>query len=81
MKLEPTIKLTGNSTVLSISKLTLLLLELFCIPIISKKNKQKLNKDVKNNFFNIKDIFLLSLDFNSNYKFGFYLLHFSLRGI
>ena len=58
MKLEPIIKLTGNSTVLSIKKLTLLLLELFCIPIINKKNKQKLNIDVKNNFFNIKVIFL-----------------------
>ena len=58
MKLEPTIKLIGNSTVLSISKLTLLLLELFCIPIINKKNKQKLNVDVKKIFFNIKGIFL-----------------------
>ncbi len=58
MKLEPIIKLTGNSTVLFIRKLTLLLLELFCIPIINKKNKQKLNIDVKNNFFNIKGIFL-----------------------
>ena len=57
MKLEPIIKLTGNSTVLSISKLTLLLLELFWIPIINKKNKQKLNVEVKNNFFNIKGIF------------------------
>ncbi len=57
MKLEPIIKPTGNSTVSSISKLTLLLLELFCIPIIKKKNKQKLNKDVKNNFFKSKFIF------------------------
>ena len=82
MKLEPTIKLTGNSTVLSISKLTLLLLELFCIPIISKKNKQKLNVDMKNNFFNIKSICLtIFLDFNSNYKFRFYLFHFFLLGI
>ena len=58
MKLEPIIKLTGNSTVLSISKSTLLLLELFWIPIINKKNKQKLNIEVKNNFFNIEGILL-----------------------
>tara|TARA_A100000164_G_scaffold282261_1_gene254686 strand:- start:843 stop:1028 length:186 start_codon:yes stop_codon:yes gene_type:complete len=58
MKLEPIIKLTGKVTVSSNKKLTLLLLELFCIPIINKKNKQKLNIDVKNSFFNIKDIFL-----------------------
>ena len=57
MKLEPIIKLTGNSIVSSTNKLTLLLLELFCIPIINKKNKQKLYIDVKNNFFKIKFIF------------------------
>ena len=40
MKLEPIIKLIGNLTVSFIKKLTLLLLELFCIPIINKRNKQ-----------------------------------------
>ena len=58
MKLEPIIKLTGKLTVSSNKKLTLLLLELFCIPIINKKNKQKLNIEAKNKFFNINDIFL-----------------------
>ena len=58
MKLEPIIKLTGNSTVSSNNILILLLLELFCIPIINKKNKQKLNIEAKNKFFNINDIFL-----------------------
>ena len=58
MKLEPIIKLTGKLIVSSNKKLTLLLLELFCMPIINKKNKQKLNIDVKNSFFNIKGIFL-----------------------
>ncbi len=56
MKLEPIIKLTGNSIVSSISKLTLLLFELFCTTIINKKNKQKLKIDVKKIFFNIKGI-------------------------
>ena len=51
IKLTPTIKLIGKSTVLSITRLTLLLLELFCIPIISNKNKQELNENVKNIFF------------------------------
>ena len=39
IKLKPKIKLTGNSTVSSNKKLTLLLFELFCIPIIKNKNK------------------------------------------
>ena len=58
MKLEPIIKLTGKLIVSSNKKLTLLLLELFCMPIINKKNKQKLNIDVKNSFFNIRGILL-----------------------
>ena len=82
MKLEPIIKLTGNSTVSSNSKLTILLLELFWIPTINKKNKQKLNIEAKNKFFNISDMFLtIFLNFNSNYKLRFYLSHFFLLGI
>ena len=82
MKLEPIIKLTGNSTVSSNSKLTILLLELFWIPTINKKNKQKLNIEAKNKFFNISDMFLtIFLNFNSNYKLRFYLPHFFLLGI
>ena len=43
IKLVPIIKPTGKSTVLSNNKSILLLFELFCIPIINKKNKQELN--------------------------------------
>ena len=73
MKLEPIRKLTGNSIVSFINKLTLPLLELFCIPIINKKNKQRLNVDINNNFLNVNFIHLaVFLDFNSNYKLRFY---------
>ena len=51
IKLEPTIKLIGNSIELFFKKLTLLLFELFCIPIINKDSKQKLYTDVENIFF------------------------------
>ena len=71
MKLEPIIKLIGNLTVSFIKKLTLLLLELFCIPIINSRNKQELNVVAKIIFFNIKDIYLSSLNFNLNYKLCF----------
>ncbi len=50
MKLVPTIKLTGKSTVLSINKLTLLVFKLFCIPTIKVINKQELNIIMKDNF-------------------------------
>ena len=43
MKLDPIIKPTGKLTELSINKLTLLFLELFCIPIINNKKKQEFN--------------------------------------
>tara|TARA_B100001248_G_C27003870_1_gene284614 strand:- start:249 stop:473 length:225 start_codon:yes stop_codon:yes gene_type:complete len=56
IKLEPIIKLIGNLTVSFIKKLTLLLLELFCIPIISNKNKQELKVNAKIIFLNIRDI-------------------------
>ena len=61
MKLLPIMKAIGNSTVLSINILTLLLLVLFCIPIINIKNKDELNKNVKNIFFNVINIFLKEL--------------------
>jgi len=38
MKLTPTIKLIGKATVSFLNKLILLLIELFCIPIINIKN-------------------------------------------
>ena len=51
IKLEPIIKLTGNSIELVLKKLTLLLFELFCIPIIKIRNKDELNANKKNNLF------------------------------
>ena len=59
IKLEPIIKLTGNFTVSFFRKLTLLLLELFCIPIISNKNKQALKVNAKTIFLNMSDIYLI----------------------
>tara|TARA_A100001035_G_scaffold103703_1_gene81223 strand:- start:227 stop:457 length:231 start_codon:yes stop_codon:yes gene_type:complete len=50
IKLEPTIKLIGSAIVSSINKFTLLLFELFCIPINKAKNKQELKIADKNNF-------------------------------
>ncbi len=58
MKLDPTIKPIGKFTVSSINKSTLLLIELFCIPIINNKNKQELNVSVKNNFLRGNNIHL-----------------------
>ena len=52
IKLAPIIKLIGSLTVSSNRKLTLLLLELFCIPTINNKNNDELNKIVKINFLN-----------------------------
>ena len=60
MKLDPKIKPIGKFTDSLINKLILLLLELFCIPIINNKNKQELNVTIKINFLNEKtfiDIF------------------------
>ena len=51
IKLEPIIKLIGNSIELVLRKLTLLLLELFCIPIIKIRNKDELKANKKNNLF------------------------------
>ena len=51
MKLTPTIKLIGKGIVSFLNKLTFLLLELFCMPIINNKNKQELKVIEKINFF------------------------------
>ena len=56
MKLTPTIKLIGKATVSFLNKLTLVLFELFCIPIINSKNKQELKVIEKIIFFNASDI-------------------------
>ena len=54
IKLEPTIKLIGSSIVSSTNKFTLLLFELFCIPINKAKNKKELKIVDKNNFLTSK---------------------------
>ena len=73
MKLTPTIKLIGNFTVSFIKNLTLFLLELFCIPITSKKNKQKLKVNENKILLSVKDIFqLIHLFFILNYKLCFF---------
>ena len=59
MKLEPIIKLTGNLIVSSIKKFIFLLLLLFCIPIINKRNNKELKVIAKTIFFNVMDISLL----------------------
>ena len=56
IKLEPTIKLIGSSMDSRINKSTLLLFELFCIPINKSANKQELKIAVKNSFFIKKGI-------------------------
>ena len=61
IKLEPITKLIGNLTVSFIKKLTLLLLELFCIPIIKNRNKQELKVVAKIIFFNVNDIYVTFL--------------------
>ena len=43
-------KLIGNFIDSSISKFTLDLFELFCIPIINNKNKHELNENIKMSF-------------------------------
>ena len=50
IKLEPTIKLIGSSIVSLIKKSTLLLFELFCIPINKSTNRQELRIDECNTF-------------------------------
>ena len=57
MKLTPIMKLTGKLTVSLIRRLIFLLFELFWIPIINNKNKERLNVIEKNIFFKGINIF------------------------
>jgi len=65
IKAKPIIKLIGRFIVLLDIKLTFLVSELFCIPIINIKNKAKLKVKVNNNFFKINII----LKINHFYKY------------
>tara|TARA_B100000212_G_scaffold111956_1_gene83368 strand:+ start:166 stop:414 length:249 start_codon:yes stop_codon:yes gene_type:complete len=56
IKLIPIIKLMGKFTVSPTINLTLLLFELFCIPIIKSKNKAEFKVIMKNNFLIKKNI-------------------------
>ena len=58
MKLDPTIKLIGRFTVLSINKLILLFFALFWIPITNNKNKQESHVILKKKYLNKEVIFL-----------------------
>ena len=60
MKLTPTIKLIGNAIVSFLNKLTSLLLELFCMPIINNKNKQELKVIEKINFLKAPNTFYIT---------------------
>jgi len=82
MKLTPTIKLIGKEIVSFLNKLTFVLLELFCIPIINNKNKQELKAIEKNNLLNPSDIsYITQYISNTNYKLYFLEYHFFLLGI
>ena len=59
IKLDPIMKLIGSSIVSSINKSTLLLFELFCIPIIKIRNKEELKITAKNNFLIRKLIWIV----------------------
>ena len=54
IKLDPAKKLIGSSIVSLIKKFTLLLFELFCIPINKSTNKQELKIAEFNNFLKNK---------------------------
>ena len=82
MKLTPTIKLIGNAIVSFLNKLTSLLLELFCMPIINNKNKQELKVIEKINLLNDSDIsYITQYISNINYKLCFLEYHFFWLGI
>ena len=82
MKLSPTIKLIGKAIVSFLNKLTSLLLELFCMPIINNKNKQKLKVIEKINFLNASDLSSIAKYIsNVDYKLCFLAYHFFLLGI
>ena len=82
MKLTPTIKLIGKAIVSVLNKLTFLLLELFCMPIINNKNKQELKVIEKINFLNISNISYITQSIsNIDYKLCFLENHFFWLGI
>ena len=82
MKLTPTIKLIGKAIVSFLNKLTFLLVELFCIPIIKNKNKQELKVIEKIIFLNASDIsYIAQYISNIDYKLYFLEYHFFLLGI
>ncbi len=61
IKLDPNTKLIGSSMVSFNNKFTLLLFELFWIPINKRTNKQELKTDEKNNFLMKKLILINTL--------------------
>ena len=63
MKLAPIIKAIGNFTVWFKIKLTVLLSELFWIPIINTKNKEVLNVSAKIIFLKSIDIYDLLIEY------------------
>ena len=82
MKLTPTIKLIGKAIVSFLNKLTFLLLELFCMPIINNKNKQELKVIEKINFLKVSNISYITQPIsNIDYKLCFLEYHFFWLGI
>ena len=82
IKLTPTIKLIGKAIVSFLNKLTFLLLELFCMPIINNKNKQELMVIEKINFLKAPNTFYISqYIFSIDYKLFFLEYHFFWLGI
>ena len=82
MKLTPTIKLIGKAILSFLNKLTFLLIELFCIPIINNKNKQELKVTEKINFLKASEIFFITQYIsNIDYKSCFLEFHFFWRDI
>ena len=77
MKLIPIIKLIGKAIVSFLNKLTLLLIELFCMPIINNKNKQELKVIEKINFLKAPDKYCITQHIsNIDYKLCFLEYHF-----
>ena len=77
MKLTPTIKLIGKAILSFLKRLTFLLFELFCMPIINNKNKQELKIIEKINFLKTLDIsYIIQCMFNIDYKLCFLEYHF-----
>ena len=77
MKLTPTIKLIGKAILSFLNRLTFLLFELFCMPIINNKNKQELKVIEKINFLKaLVIIYFTHYIFNIDYKLCFLEYHF-----